>query len=349
MTHGDIDDSTRCSRRDMLRRTALGGVYLLGATKIVSADAVDEPTDRGARIAITLDLEMARNFPRWEDTEWDYQKGNLTPEAKRYAVDVCQRVKERGGVVHCFAVGQVFEQADVGWLKKIADTGHPIGNHTYDHVYLLARDIPTLQYRFARAPWLARGRAVPDLIRENIALTNEALQTRVGVKAAGFRTPGGFAEGLNGREDLQQMLLDLGFTWVSSKYPAHAGIVDLHTSGGKPSAEALAAMIEAQSQAQPFVYPTGLVEVPMSPISDIVAFRGGRWKLDDFLAAIRSAVAWAIEREATFDFLAHPSCLGVVDPEFKTVDMICDMVADAGPRAKIVSLDVLAERATKKS
>ena len=37
-----------------------------------------------ALIAITLDLEMARNFPKWEDTHWDYEKGNLNDEAKKY-------------------------------------------------------------------------------------------------------------------------------------------------------------------------------------------------------------------------------------------------------------------------
>ena len=35
------------------------------------------------------------------------------------------------------------------------------------------------------------------------------------------RTPGGFSNALDDRVDLQEMLLDLGFTWVSSKYPAH--------------------------------------------------------------------------------------------------------------------------------
>jgi hypothetical protein len=38
---------------------------------------------RKALIAITLDLEMARNYPTWDQTEWDYEKGNLTAEAVR--------------------------------------------------------------------------------------------------------------------------------------------------------------------------------------------------------------------------------------------------------------------------
>jgi hypothetical protein len=49
-----------------------------------------------------------------------------------------------------------------------------------------------------------------------------------------------------------------------------------------------------------------------------------------------------------FDFLAHPSCLGVVDPEFKTVDLILDLVKKADGKAVMVGLDALAERAAKK-
>src|SRR5262245_17486681 len=155
-----------------------------------------------AQIAITLDLEMARNFPRWEDSHWDYEKGNLNQAAKDYAVAACRRVKKRGGVIHTFCVGQVLEQENVDWLKTIAAEGHPIGNHTYDHVYLLATKPSEVQYKFARAPWLIRDRPVAEVIRENIELTNIALKKRIGVEANGFRTPGGFATALAGRVDL---------------------------------------------------------------------------------------------------------------------------------------------------
>lgn len=80
----------------------------------------------------------------------------------------------------------------------------------------------------------------------------------------------------------------------------------------------------------------------MSPISDIGAFRTGRWKLEWFLEAVRRAVTWTIEHGAVFDFLAHPSCLGVVDPEFRTIDLICELVTQSGGRAKLSDLDELA-------
>jgi peptidoglycan/xylan/chitin deacetylase (PgdA/CDA1 family) len=330
-------------RRHFLRGIGGASASLLANRLLGAAPPADSP--KKAQIAITLDLEMARNFPNWEDTHWDYEKGNLNQAAKDYTLEACRRVKRRGGVIHTFVVGQVLEQENVDWLKEMAREGHPIGNHTYDHVYLLAKSADEIQYRFRRSPWLIRDRSIEDVLRENIRLTNIALKERIGVEANGFRTPGGFADGLAGREDLQKMLLDLGFTWVSGKYPVHNGIEDLQGSGRKPSKLAYDNILAAQSQAQPFVYPTGLIEVPMSPISDIGAFRNGRWQLDDFLAAIRLAVQWAIDQRAAFDFLAHPSCLGVVDRQFKAIDLICDVVEHSAGAAEIVPLDVLARRA----
>src|SRR5439155_19793004 len=168
-----------------------------------------------------------------------------------------------------------------------------------------------IQFRFRRAPWLIEGKTPSEVIAGNIRLAESALKHRIGIAPAGFRTPGGFTNGLADRPDLQAMLQKLGYSWVSSKYPAHP-IAD--TSGMRPDAKVLAGILAAQEQAQPFVYPSGLIEVPMSPISDVGAFRSGRWPLEAFLEAIRAAVTWAIDHRAVFDLPAHPSCLGVADP-----------------------------------
>ncbi len=169
------------------------------------------------------------------------------------------------------------------------------------------------------------------------------MQSRLGIAPAGFRTPGGFAAGLTDREDLQKMLLDLGFTWVSSKYPGHKlqAAREGETSA-KPSSEIIESIAVATEEAQPFKYSSGLMEIPMSPISDIGAFRTGRWKLEWFLRAIHVGVEHVIERGGVFDFLGHPSCLYVTDPEFKTIDLICDLVERAGDKARLVTLDTIA-------
>jgi hypothetical protein len=274
-------------------------------------------------------------------TEWDYEKGNLDDATKQYAVQAAQIVHGCGGRIHFFCVGRTLEQPDATWLKQLAEAGHPIGNHTYDHVNVKAATAEESQFRFRRAPWLVQGRSAAEVIRDNIRLTSAALEQRVGVKPAGFRTPGGFGNGLADRPDLQQMLLELGFNWVSSKYPSHQSGEDAK----EPPSQVYDSIVAAQAQAQPFVYPSGLIEVPMSPISDVSAFRSKHWKLAWFLRAIRLSVESVIRAGGVFDFLAHPSCLVVEDPRFEAIQLLCDLARGAGERAELSTVDVLARRA----
>jgi peptidoglycan/xylan/chitin deacetylase (PgdA/CDA1 family) len=328
------------NRRSFLATAgAAGTLFAAGqfSRRITAQSRAAAPRTK-AQIAITLDLEMSRNFPTWEMTHWDYDKGSLDEPTKAYSVEAGQRVKEHGGVIHFFCVGRVLEQENVEWIKGLAAAGHKIGNHTYDHVYVLAKKPEEVQFRFTRAPWLMRGKPPSEVIADNIRMTTEAMKQRAGIEAAGFRTPGGFATGLEGRPDIQQMLLDQGFTWSSSKYPPHAN----SKAGERPTQEVFDDIVRQQAAAQPFIYPSGLIEIPMNPISDIGAFRGGRWPLEDFLKAIRMGVEWAIEHKAVYDFLAHPSCLLATDPKFQAIELICNLVRAAGDKAEIVDLDKIA-------
>lgn len=327
------------SRRDFLTASAALGASACLPGRTRGAEAAKE---KKALVAITFDLEMTRNFPKWEDTHWDYEKGNLNDETKRYAVEAARRVKAHGGVMHFFLVGRALEQENVDWLKEIIAAGHSVGNHTYDHVNVKAGTAEAAQFRFRRSPWLVAGRTPEEIIRENIRLTGEAMQSRLGVSPAGFRTPGGFANGFADRPDLRKMLLDLGFKWASSKYPSFPAF----KSGQEPTQEIFDAIVAAQSVAQPFTYPDGLIEIPMSPVSDIGAFRNGRWKLEHFLKALRIGLESVIEEGSAYDFLSHPSCLYAMDPEFRAVDLICEMVTRAGDRAAFANLDQVSMRAT---
>ena len=326
--------SPKLTRRRFLAATA-ASTFAAAAGLSTFASA-----NRKALVAITLDLEMSAEYPKRGMTEWNYRKGDLDADTKKYAVGAAKIAKDRGGLIHFFAVGQTLEQEDVGWIKDLAAAGHPIGNHTYDHVNLLATKPEDIQFRFKRAPWLIRGKTVAEVIEDNIATTTVALKERCDITPSGFRTPGGFRDGLKGRTDLQKMLLKQGFTWVSSLYPAH-------TCGKpkeRPDEDVYADIVKAQAAAQPSAYPSGLVEVPMSPVSDVNAFRTHFWKLDWFLKAIRLAVEEAIRTGGCFDFLAHPSCLVVEDPTFETVKLICSLVKDAGEKAAIASLEQFAAR-----
>ena len=325
--------SSPLSRRDWLRTAAAGSLALIRSS-LFAAPA----KPRKARIAITLDLEMSAQYPQRELTEWNFEKGNLDEATKKYSVDAAKVAIEQGGVIHFFCVGRVLEQPSVDWLKQLAADGHAIGNHTYDHVNVKATKPEETQFRFQRAPWLIEGLTAREIIDRNIRVTTKSLKARTGIEVNGFRTPGGFNNGLTDRPDVQQMLLDQGFSWVSSKYPAHL----FGKVGETPTAEILDSIVKAQADAQPFVYPSGLIEIPMSPISDVGAFRSTRWSLDSFLTATRLSVQWAIEHRAVFDLLVHPSCLVVEDPEFKIIRQIADLVRAAGDRAEFVTLDRIA-------
>lgn len=332
----------RSSRREWLQSMAAIGCSGITAGMLSQRQLRAADSDQSL-IAITLDLEMSANFPTREATHWNFEKGNLNEETKRYSVESARLVKQAGGLLHFFAVGRVFEQENVDWMKEIAREGHPIGNHTYDHINVTATSAKDLQFRFQRSPWLLRGQAVPEAKRENIVLMKKAMESRLGLEPIGFRTPGGFANGLKDHADVRAMLMELGYDWVSSLYPAHPNTAPMQ----EPTSSVLDGIVAAQKEAQPFIYPDGLIEIPMSPISDIGAFRTGRWPLESFLKAIRRSVEWAIEHRAGFDFLAHPSCLYVMDPEFKSIQLICDLVRKAGTQAALVDLRTIAERARR--
>jgi len=316
--------------------------FLAAGGAAVAAAQQEELRDK-ALVGISLDLEMSRNFPAWETTHWDYHKGDLNDESKKYTVEACRRVKAAGGVLHGFVVGQVLEHESVDWLTGIIREGHPVGNHTYDHVNVKAKTLQDVQFRFRRAPWLVQGKTPLEAIRENIVMNHRAMRARLGVDADGFRTPGGFGNGLHDSPEVQQILLETGYTWCT----AMAGGPSVQ-AGVVPSASLYDEMEKAQAKYQPFVYPSGLIEVPMSPPSDIQAFRNGRWKLDYFLTAVRRGLSWAIENRAAYDFLSHPSCLYVMDPDFRAIDMICEMVHASKGRARIVGLSEFARRAKEK-
>ncbi len=327
----------------LTRRRFLGAAsfsaagLLLGRRLFAQSSSAASP----AQVAIFMDLEMVRNFPKWEDLNWDYEKGNLNDAARRYAVEACRRGKTAGGVVNGFVVGQALEQENVDWLKEIVQAGHPIGNHTYDHVSLSAAAPGALQKRFERAPWLIEGKTVPEVLRENIRLCNAALKTRIGVTPTGFRTPDDFPNGLRERPDLQKLLLEEGFEWVQCLYPSHP----FGEVGKEPTPEVLDGIAKAFPAAQPFVYESGLVEIPMSPPSDVIAFRHGKWSLETYLKTIRLGLDRAIADGGVYVHLFHLGCIAAADPEFRAIDLICRTVKEAGDKAVLAGGDEIARRA----
>ena len=156
---------------------------------------------------------MSRNFPTWEDTHWDYEKGNLNDATKKYAVEACRRVKAAGGC------GPLLRRR-----PRCSSRRTSAGSRTSRRPATRSATTPTttstcwrrrpedIQFRFRRSPWLIEGSTPEQVIVENIRLTTAALKTRIGVDPAGFRTPGGFADGL---ADRAGRAADGSATWAS--------------------------------------------------------------------------------------------------------------------------------------
>ena len=141
------------------------------------------------------------------------------------------------------------------------------------------------------------------------------------------------------RPDLQQMLVDQGFRWVQSRYPIHPPV----PKGQQPSRQLLESVVDVLPGAQPAVYDSGLIEIPMSPPTDIIAFRVANWTLENYLLSIQLGVEKAIREKLVYVHLFHLGSIAPSDPEFRSIDLLCKLVGDAGDQAKLVTGDQIAD------
>ena len=91
--------------------------------------------------------------------------------------------------------------------------------------------------------------------------------------------------------------------------------------------------------------PSGLIEIPASPLGDVFSFRERKWKLGEWLRMIEKNVQWTIKNRAVYDFFAHPSILYVEDPEFRAIELLCRLDSESKGKAAIVDMDTVALRA----
>ena len=109
---------TQLHRRQLLQGLAASTFAAVGTGHVAAA----APGTK-AQIAITLDLEMSRKYPTRDMMEWDFQKGNLNEPTKNYSLAAARLTRDLGGLIHFFCVGRVLEQANIDWLKQIAEMG----------------------------------------------------------------------------------------------------------------------------------------------------------------------------------------------------------------------------------
>lgn len=303
----------------------------------------------GSRFAVQLsfDVEMVTNFPYW-GSFWNHRKGAIDEPTKEYVRKISQTCAKYGAKAHFFLMGSLFEDPDVDYLKEALDAGHAVGNHTYTHVRITARDTSQLAGVYDFSPWLAAGRTGPEVVRQEIQMTTEAIRTRLGVEPKGFRSPGGFPNGMNDAPDVQKMLQEEGFWWISTHYDDTIQRQDFQVTRDirrkMPLAQLKEAFNKSTSALQPYYYPSGLLEIPLSGITDVVAWRGYGPDLGEWLEMLVSGVDYAHEHGLIFMLTTHPAVLAAIDPECQTVDVVLRHALEKEGGVWLPDMEEIAER-----
>jgi hypothetical protein len=171
---------------------------------------------------------------------WSWTPGDSDAAAAQYLANVAAQAESAGFGLQLFVTGEVLAQP-CEWLAGLSAAGHAVDLAIGGGRSLLGDD--------------------RDGARAELSRTIRLFREVLGQAPAGLRAVGGHSEGLLGRADLQQMILDVGLGFVSTVYAtrAPAGEYDVF-------ADRNACMI--MKHQQPRRYPTGLLEIPMSGYSD---------------------------------------------------------------------------------
>lgn len=272
------------------------------------------PNGADFALSLTFDVEMCSNFPYWTSV-WDHRKGAIDADSKLYMGKMLDVAAQYGVKLQFFLVGRALEDPNVDYLKRMTAEGHAVDNHTYNHVNVKAREIPQLQPVYANAPWRAAGLAALECIRREVRQTSNAIAEKLGAAPTGFRTPGGFNNGLDDAPAVQDVLRDAGMTYASARY-----YFPVDPNKKRPPADVLNQAMAASIDAlQPSRYPNGLPELPLAGITDIWAFRVldlDRW---EFINVLKHGIDHAHANRQALSLCFHPPVLAVRDPH-------CDML-----------------------
>ncbi|HOU53170.1 MAG TPA: polysaccharide deacetylase family protein [Myxococcota bacterium] len=147
--------------------------------------------------SLSLDLDnlwsymKVHNDPGWESFP------TYLPEAVPKILDLLEGLDLR---LTFFLVGQDAARTEnAPAMRRIADSPHEVGNHS-----------------FAHEPWLHRYR--PDQVEEEIARAEEAIQEATGRRPEGFRGPG-----YSLSETVLQVLSRRGYRFDASTFPTFLG------------------------------------------------------------------------------------------------------------------------------
>ncbi len=298
----------------------------------------------GAHFAVQLsfDLEMCTNFPYWSSF-WNYRKGAIDAGTKDYVRKINDTCRKYGAKAHYFLVGSLFEDPDVSYLEETVAGGHAVGNHTYTHIRLKATETAQLAGIHDAYPWLAGRRTALEVIRDEIAATTAAMRSRLGVAPKGLRSPGGFTNGLQDAPAVQALLQDEGFWWVSTHYNdtiQRSAALDRVCPLDQDLL--VQAFTDSETALQPYRYRSGLIEIPLAGITDVVAWRSYRPGLRTWLDTLVAAVDHAYDNGLILLLTSHPAVLASIDPHCQIVDTVLNHATKKDARVWLPDLEEVA-------
>ena len=305
----------KVSRRRFLRQSTLAAAGALVGSFSMSGCGSQRPAaskierynpkrDGGCAVAFGYDMDMPcagleylydRNLGWPRDGEC-VAYGHLNEDVRNY-VRLLTRISEDYELgLQFFVQGNTFERAeDAALWTEIADRGHAIDSHMYHHDSLLRTPV--------------------EEVRSQLTKTKKLIESHCGTENIGLRGPGGYEQALHGREDVQQVILEVGIKWVSTQFQ--------RAEHGNDQS-----WIDMIPNQQPVYYPTGLLEMTFCGHQDRSYFDvdmgGSPRPVDEWIAYLRGCVDLAYESNLWLSLTTHPSTSFKHDPQARYLREIFD-------------------------
>jgi len=265
--------------------------------------------DGGCAVALGYDVDMPGDLAYLYDRSlgWlakpnaksvtDYCHGHLNEDVINYIQLLTKTAEDFNARLQFFLQGNTLEDPVEPWVD-IVKRGHAVDSHMYYHNSLLSEPLNSIEEQFKK--------------------TKKLLEEKLGTVNLGLRGPGGYAEGLRGREDVQQAVLAAGIKWVSSEF------------AGSPLCRNIPVLrrewLDIIASHQPFYYETGLLEMPFSGHQDRSFFDvdmgGSPIPIEEWIGYLKQSIDLAYSRNLFLCLTVHPSTSFKHDPKARYVKEI---------------------------
>lgn len=202
---------------------------------------VELPDNVQCTVAITYDTDMAGGY-----SPNGVCHGRLASFLMDYMDMLCETAEEYGVSLQFFQIANGLEVKEVAsYLRKIVNRGHAVDCHTYNHINL--------------------AHSLPEELDQDLNLANKLFERELGFRSTILRGPGGYKHG-DLKIENQLVILRNGYKWVSGEFDYDLLKKEVSRRCGYEY------MISAPSRNKPFMYPSGLIEIPIQGWTDRVWF-----------------------------------------------------------------------------